>query len=242
MKKYVALGAVIFLAIGILMAPAGLVDRAADNIEGVDLSQPRGTVWNGQAAVRIRDISLGTLDWRFKPLSLFLFEPAYNWSLHAVTHELQGTIAFDFEHTHIEVAGASEAAPLDSFLSRYDIATSGSFDVHPTRLKVDAQGMLLSADGQIDWSGGPVSYILGGVLYDRQLPPMTVYLDAGDSALPRGVLFEQGGSIPLAFANLAEGGRARVGITKRFTKLLGDPWPGSDADHAVVLEVEEQFF
>jgi glycine cleavage system H lipoate-binding protein len=43
-------------------------------------------------------------------------------------------------------------------------------------------------------------------------------------------------------AKVAQDGMATVGITKQFTKMLGEPWPGGEPDHAVVLEVGEKLF
>ena len=44
----------------------------------------------------------------------------------------------------------------------------------------------------------------------------------------------------LITGRLTPSGSAAIGITRGFTKLAGQPWPGSDPDHTVVLEVEEQ--
>jgi hypothetical protein len=48
--------------------------------------------------------------------------------------------------------------------------------------------------------------------------------------------------MPLMLGKVAQDGMATVGITKQFTKMLGEPWPGGEPDHAVVLEVGEKLF
>jgi hypothetical protein len=67
---------------------------------------------------------------------------------------------------------------------------------------------------------------------------MTANLGPG----PKAVAYATGESTPLLHAALADNGFVRVGVTKYLTAMLGQPWPGSDPDHAVVLEVEEQVF
>lgn len=67
---------------------------------------------------------------------------------------------------------------------------------------------------------------------------MTAVLGPGAEA----VVFAAGGQTPLLQAQLQDDGFAKVGVTKLLTKMLNRPWPGSDADHEVVLEVEEQVF
>ena len=59
---------------------------------------------------------------------------------------------------------------------------------------------------------------------------------------PVAVAYATGESTPLLQAALTGNGFARIGVTKYLTRLLGQPWPGGDPDHAVVLEVEEQVF
>ena len=70
------------------------------------------------------------------------------------------------------------------------------------------------------------------------LPPLVAYLGEGAEA----TVFAQNGQTPLIKAELQDNGFAKVGITRLLTKMLDNPWPGSEPDHAVVLEVEEQVF
>ena len=59
---------------------------------------------------------------------------------------------------------------------------------------------------------------------------------------PTAVAFADGDTTPLLHAELKTNGFARIGVTKYLTKMAGNPWPGGDPDHAIVLEVEEQVF
>jgi hypothetical protein len=49
-----------------------------------------------------------------------------------------------------------------------------------------------------------------------------------------------GAVIPLLRIEVLANGYVRIGITRLLTKLLNNPWPGSDVDHEVVLEIEER--
>jgi hypothetical protein len=99
-------------------------------------------------------------------------------------------------------------------------------------------GVPRSAAGEISWSGGTVRYTLSGQSSSSTLPPLIAYLGDGVEA----VVFAQNAQTPLIKAELLDNGFAKIGITKLLTKILDNPWPGSDPDHAVVLEVEEQVF
>ena len=82
-------------------------------------------------------------------------------------------------------------------------------------------------------------YALSGRTTTASLPALVAYLDE-DAIRPVATVFTQSGQTPLIKAELLENGYAKVGITKLLTKMLNNPWPGSDPDHAIVLEVEEQ--
>ena len=57
---------------------------------------------------------------------------------------------------------------------------------------------------------------------------------------PTADIYAQGEPIRLMQAQITPDGFIKIGISKMFTKVLNRPWPGSDPDHAIVLEVEEQ--
>jgi hypothetical protein len=95
--------------------------------------------------------------------------------------------------------------------------------------------------GELSWTGATVSYRLGQITNHVVLPALTgfVYSSTGQ---PEMTAYEAAHDTPLLLSRVAADGWVTIGITKRFTQLLGQPWTGSDADHAVVLEVQEQLF
>jgi hypothetical protein len=94
------------------------------------------------------------------------------------------------------------------------------------------------ASGTASWSGGYVRYRLSGQSYSGDLPPLEAALGDGLEAY----VYPVQEQTPLIRAQLLSNGFAKIGITRLLTRLLNNPWPGSDADHEVVLEVEEQLY
>ena len=43
-------------------------------------------------------------------------------------------------------------------------------------------------------------------------------------------------------ASLNEKGNLNVKVTKAFTKIFGNEWPGADSEEQIVLELEEYIF
>ncbi len=244
MVRYVLTGFVIFLVCAIIFAPAGLIDRVIDNQPGVALTDTRGTLWQGTGNISVevnRNTQLnGTLSWDFNWLSLISLAPTYQWTLSRSDVSLSGTAGVTTSGQVMGVQGNLEAAVLNEFLAIYYIVLSGDFSISPSKILRAHHGQITDIQGQIDWSGGRVRYTLAGILHEAQLPAMTAYLEPNASRQPAATVFAQGGSTPLIIASIGENGFVKVGMTKLFTKLLRTPWPGSDPDHAVVLEVEEQ--
>ena len=120
------------------------------------------------------------------------------------------------------------------------MAVPGTITLNGVEIGIDVNSQFVNAaDGYLEWSGGQVRYILSGILSESFLPKMRANLSAPEQK-PTAEVFAEGEPIRLMQAQVTDNGFVKIGITKMFTKLLNRPWPGSDPDHAVVLEVEEQ--
>jgi hypothetical protein len=135
------------------------------------------------------------------------------------------------------VSGSVDASFVNVFMAPYDIELSGEFVLNSVNISVQDR-RIEQTTGSLTWDGGPVRYVLSGNLYRTSLPAMHARLGPG----PIAVVFALDDPTPLLHAELKRNGFARIGVTKYLTKILGNPWPGGDPDHEVVLEVEEQVF
>lgn len=243
MKRYLAAGSLLFIVFSVTFAPAGLLDRVADAAPGVDLIDARGTVWQGSADLLVEGLPLGLINWDFEAASLLRAAPAYAWRLSRPDGDFTGTAGSSLNRYEITLSGDIAASAFNEFLSTYDIRLSGDLSIAPTAAAGRHDARLPErVDGQVDWSGGSVLYTLAGLRHEVTLPPLTAYLENTPDGQPGAVVYAAGDDTPLLMASLQKNGFARVGITKQFTKLLQNPYPGSDPDHAIVLEVEEQIF
>ncbi len=240
MKKYLLIGLLVFLGVMVVFAPAGLIDRALEQTPALDMVDARGTVWMGQGQILSQGVTLGHLTWDFQPASLLSLSPTYAWQLNENTTRLSGTASSDGQIATITSLGQVDADYLNQWLSAYDIELTGVIDVDIETLELILDpSQLRDARGELAWSGGLVRYTLSGRLSEADLPPLTAYLQ-NESEGPQAVVYAQGNQTPLLFASQGAEGFIKIGITKMFTKLLNNPWPGSDPDHAIVLEVEQQ--
>jgi hypothetical protein len=244
MRTTILLGLTLFLGFAVVFAPAGLTRIVFDQIDTAALTGPTGTIWHGQGQILLQERPLGKLGWTIRPGSLLQGALSYDLVLTgsktsgAAPVELTGSVDVQFNGTlTMDLSGQVAAEFINRYLATYDMTISGDLTLTNAQLSL-ADGLPTGADGQVNWSGGSVAYILSGRARASILPPLVAYLGKGATA----TVFAQGGQTPLIRAELLNNGFAKVGITKLLTKLLDNPWPGSDPDHEIVLEVEEQVF
>lgn len=237
MVRALIVGGLIFLSLIIIRLPAGLISWFLPEQGPVSVLNLAGTVWTGTGEVLAEGRSMGRLHWQFSPVTILKGAVGYDFQLSGSGIDLSGRAHSGFTRTRVELSGLVTAPFVNQWLAPYQIELSGQFQV--TDVTATLQGQILEAlAGQIHWDGGPIRYTLSGILHTSALPAVIANLGPGAEAVANAV----GEPTPLLTAALQTDGYARFGVTKYLTRLLGEPWPGGDPDHAVVLEVEEQVF
>ena len=237
MRSAIIIGALVFLVLVIVRFPAGVVPGFIPERSPVKLLQPEGTVWGGRGQLLVDGRSTGFLDWSVRPVTFLQGRIGYDLSLTGAGAELNAGLEAGLATTEVTLSGSVDGAFVNEWLAPYYIELAGTFDIANVQASLEGRS-LTTLDGRLNWDGGPIRYRLSGNVHDSALPPMTADLGPGPSA----VAYANGESTPLLHAALADNGFVRIGVTKYLTTLLGQPWPGGDPDHAVVLEVEEQVF
>jgi hypothetical protein len=144
------------------------------------------------------------------------------------------------------VTGHARGAWLNQWLNDYEIELSGDFTFSALSLVLPhalptGDGSALApgaAAGRLDWRGGPVRYVLALQEFRGALPALEAHLGEGLQA----VVTPTGSTTPVLTVELLDNGFIRIGLTRLLTRMLNTPWPGGEADHEVVLMVEEQLF
>jgi len=241
--RYIVIGLALFLGFGLAFAPAGILARLVQANAPARVIDPQGTLWRGQGQLSLNHVPVGSITWDFDLGSLLRAAPGYRWTLEREEEQINGFTGLGFSSIDAAFQGRFNARSLNEWLRTYDIFLSGTFDIAPSSLTFSRQANHISRlDGQINWSGGLVRYTLSGLLNEATLPPMRAILRLSEQGVAEAAVYAQDQRTPLLVASLGENGYVKVGITKLFTKVLNSPWPGSDPDHAVVIEVEEQIF
>lgn len=248
MLRTVCILILLVLGFALVFAPATLLRHAIPPDANVALSSLSGTLWDGEAVLLIGARNAGRLSWDFAPVTILQGALGYHLALSGPGQALEADLQLRPARVEAVVNGTAQGSYLNAWLAAYDIQLSGEFSLVDVKIAMPytlspgaepragpaaANG---SAGGRLTWDGGPIRYRLSGQDYSGALPPLEARVGDGLEV----VVYASGNETPLLRAELLANGFVRLGMTRLLTRMLNNPWPGGDADHEVVLEVEEQ--
>lgn len=240
-RRLVVVGFFAFVASAFAFAPASLVRSFVAEVPGLSVSSLSGTVWRGRAALVYRGLPIGDLAFAFRPVELLRLRVGYSIDLAGERADVSGRAAIGVRSFEVVAEGTVDFALAAAELARYELSIPGTLALAPLELDGRYGAPLPNARGEVRWNGGTVRYALGGTTREVLLPPLAGFLDSSVGH-PQMTVYAVDDPTPLLLAHVQPDGLASIGITKQFTKLIGQPWVGGEEDHAVVLEVSEKLF
>lgn len=239
--RYALVGILALVACIVYMAPATLLAMALGDEGPTRLTQVRGSIWDGAAALEHEGQSLGLLSWQFDAGGLAHGEANFDWRLASIGHTLSGGARLGLAGLHCSAAGTVSGATMRRILAPYWIETAGDVGIERIGADITYDLHLQAVVGELSWSGGEVRYRLAGEHYQMVLPPLSGMLETVD-AEPTLTVFAQDVDAPLLHIRLGADGWLNIGVTKKLTKMAEFPWPGNEPDHAIVIDVSERLF
>jgi len=240
-RRLVVVGLLAFVVSALAFAPASLVRSFVVAVPGLTVSSLSGTVWRGRAALVHRGVPLGDLAFAFRPIDLLRLRIGYSIALAGEHADVSGRAAIGLRNFEVVAEGTVDFALAAADLARYELSIPGTLTLAPLQLDGRFGAPLPNARGEVRWNGGTVRYALGGTTRDVVLPSLAGFVDSSVGH-PQVTVYAVDDPTPLLLAHIQPDGLASIGITKQFTKLIGQPWVGGEEDHAVVLEVSEKLF
>jgi hypothetical protein len=235
------IGASTFILCLVIFAPASLVRLLLRDAGPLTLTSPAGTLWQGSGDLGLAGTQLGRLSWSFAPATLLRAQLGFDLALNGARAQLHGRATTSVATAHADVAGTLDTELLAGVLQRYDLHIPGGLTIEQLDITSAYASRLPNVHGDLTWSGGNVAYRLSGRDHRVALPKLVGLIDSS-AGEPSMTVHQVDDKTPLMLARIAQDGMATIGITKQFTILLGEPWPGGEPDHAVVLEVGEKLF
>jgi hypothetical protein len=234
-------GVLTFVLCTVAFAPASLVRYLVPSGGTLTVVAPTGTLWRGSGDLGVAGTPIGTVEWSFAPGALLGANLGYDVIVKGEHIDLGGRVGAGASAARAELGGSFDTALLAGMLARYDLRIPGTIAVERLEISGAYGARLPQARGELQWSGGDVDYALSGREHHVTLPAFVGFVDSS-SGQPEISVYQVNDKMPLLLARITQDGLATIGITKQFTKMLGEPWPGSEPDHAVVLEVGEKLF
>ncbi len=239
MKRYLLLGLAAVPIFCMALAPASLLTPSFERNVGLQLQAPNGTVWVGAGQLSANALPLGTLHWRFRPLSFLQLAPGYNWRLDNDSGDLSGHANFGLDGAALHVSGTLGVAAVNPWLRRYGMALEGDMTFSDTSVTL-ASGTVQFASGALSWSGGEVRFELAGLRQRKRLPPLVAQLH--DAPTPGARIYPEASDTPVMVVEMLANGYVRIGLTNSLIRLLDIPWRGAGPPDRVVISFEEKLF
>ena len=239
--RYALVGILALVGCIVYMAPATLLATALGDEGPIQLTEVRGSIWDGAAALEHEGQSLGSLSWQFDAGGLAHGEANFDWWLASTGHTLSGGARLGHAGLHCVAAGSVSGPAIRRILAPYWIETAGDVRIEHIRADLTYGLRLRAVAGELSWNGGAVRYRLAGERYQLDLPPLAGMLETVN-AEPTLTVFAQEIDAPLLHVRLGADGWLSIGVTKQLTTMAGLPWPGNEPDHAIVMDVSERLF
>jgi hypothetical protein len=141
-------------------------------------------------------------------------------------------MAFSFD-------GLIEAETINRVLAAYNMNLNGTLHLRSVKATINKSEGQIRIQGDMRWDGGTVQYRMSNQRFQRELPALLGELQMV-GGVPSMTVRSETDDTPLIRARLDNDGWIHIGITKRFTRLIGQPWQGNEPDPAIVMEVSEK--
>lgn len=232
-----------FLVFMLVFAPAATLwvmarDDVARQVPDLSVLTVDGTVWSGRADIRYREFPPGTLTWDLSAASLLALTADVDGRLVGEGHDVTVDAVATRTDANFVVQGTIDNAFVNPLSGRYGLTFPGELQLIDIAIASDHH-WLTAADGQINWSGGRVTFASPNGPQSVVLPPLTGQLSLVENNL---VLELYDDTNILLSLSLAQSGWVKVDLMGHLLKTADLPFPASANPDAVILVREEKLF
>jgi len=233
------LGLVFFLSFLVIFLPASSIRLVTNAIPAIDFSTTEGSIWNGNGRLRISKLYVGLLRWAVNPVQLVFGKLAFEWVLEDQSHTFGGSATIRLGGMAFSFDGLIEAETINRVLAAYNMNLNGTLHLRSVKATINKSEGQIRIQGDMRWDGGTVQYRMSNQRFQTELPALLGELQMVEG-VPSMTVRSETDNTPLIRARLDNDGWVHIGITKRFTRLIGQPWQGNEPDPAIVMEVSEK--
>ena len=226
--------------------PASLVARFLESNSHIPITilNTSGTLWDGSGRIRNNTIREVNISWSIPIFDILLLSPSVIWTLDNNDSVLQGKSLISDKKIITDLSGTIGSVFLNRIFYEYDVRLDGSLSVEDLFMVTDLSKnfSINQLDGLAIWTGGEVTYMIAKSPVTIMSPVFALELFKKTPSTIDARLNSPDYGFPLLLASLTERGNLNVKVTKAFTKIFGNKWPGKEAEANFVLELEEYIF
>lgn len=191
--QYILIGLASFLFFLLLNIPANVAYPYWKQYMGksvpVELSGVSGSIWDGEASVRVERQQLDQLHWDFSFLSLLMARLNLDWTLQAAGGQGQGTLSKRFGSVALEdVKAEFPVKDLARLFNLESLSADGTLSIDVDALNLE-QGFIVSALGKVSWQNAEFA-----IFKPIKLGSMEVTFEPDENGV-KGVLKDKGGPV-----------------------------------------------
>ena len=226
--------------------PASLVTRFLESNPHIPitLQKTTGTLWDGSGRISNNAIREVNISWSIPIFDILLLSPSVIWKLDNNDSVLQWKSSISDKKITTDLSGTIGSVFLNRIFYEYDIRLDGSLSVEDLYMVTDLSKSFSvnQLDGLAIWTGGEVTYMIAQSPVTIMSPVFALELFNKTPSTIDARLNSPDYSFPLLPASLTERGNLNVKVTKAFTGIFGNKWPGQESEEYIVLELEEIVF
>ena len=226
--------------------PASLVTRLFEGNSDITftLTNTSGTFWEGKGEIHANAFRETSVSWSIPILDILLLSPSILWQLDRNDSVLKGKSSTFGSNIRTTVSGKIGSTLLNRIFSEYDVLVDGSVNIERLVMVNDPSKSfsINQLDGLLIWTGGEITYMLAKSPVTIKSPIFELELFEKKLGVIYARLNNSNYDFPLLLASLTERGRLNVEVTKAFTRIFGNEWPGLDSEEKIVLELEQYIF
>ena len=245
-RKSIVLICLLLVILTICRMPASLVTRFLESNPDIPITllNASGTLWDGNGRISNKAIKEVNISWSIPIFDILLLSPSVIWKLDNSDSVLQGKSSISDKKITTVLSGTIGSVFLNRIFSEYDVRLDGSLSIEGISVVTDLSKSFLinQLDGLAIWTGGEVTYMLAKSPVTIMSPVFELELFNKTPSIIDARLNSSSYSFPLLLASLTERGNLNVKVTKAFTEIFGNKWPGQEAEENIVLELEEYIF
>jgi general secretion pathway protein N len=242
-KWYLLIGLFSYLVFLIVTAPLEFVWPKVQPHVGrlpVQVEMVNGTLWQGQARVHIPKVGKVTGHWDIQLAELLAGNISADLEVTGDQLKFNGQVIASQQQVEvIDSKAFMSSRYLQPMLRQGRASLTGDFELNKFNATFSlADKQILTAAGQVLFSGGDVSFPIDGKKINASLPILVGRIDKPADNVELKITNTDGQDIGSGYVQ--PDGWAGVSIRRRFLDILGQKWPADVDEETVIFEVSQK--